>query len=71
MEDPEFYARISIATIMLWGFVLKLLGLGYRIDLDNGPDTAFRIRDLWQNSMKWRIMGIPIVARRPRICRPL
>ena len=57
MIDGELYARSGIALVMLWGFGLKLAYLGYQEDEANGPDVPFKLRYLWRNSMKWRIIG--------------
>lgn len=57
MMDDELYQRTGIALVMLWGFMLKLVAHGHKIDKDNGPDVPFRFWDLWANSMKWRIVG--------------
>ena len=57
MSEQELYERIGIAAVMGWGLALKLVTIGFRADLDNGPETPFHLKYLWHNSNKWRIIG--------------
>ena len=57
MDEHELYQRSLIALIFLWGFITKLLLMGYQVD-KNDPDRALTInRWLWYNSQKWRVVG--------------
>ena len=53
----DIFGRCGIALVFLWGLGIKLLVMGYKEDKANGPETPFKIKYLWRNSNKWRIMG--------------
>ena len=57
MTDAEFGQRIVIAGVFAWGYLIKLLLMGYQEDKAN-PDVRLTFNKwLWFNSQKWRVIG--------------
>ena len=53
----ELAERVDIAIIFAWGYITKLLLMGYQVDKAD-PDKALTVnRWLWYNSQKWRVIG--------------